>query len=154
MTLFPLEIAIYSNCHHISRCYPLYRICMYILLPIWLLGYFVWFPVKYNSLDDLLILVWSSAASYYYKLKDEDYCIDFSGCNDTGKLFYYYYYTSQAQLWVDGCNFYHCTRTILTKIFGNSKVLILYSVIRFFDLWIWTTNNWADYLVAKVDSST
>ena len=57
------------------------------------------------------MLIWSSAASdfsHYHELKDEDYRIDFSGYNDSGNIFYYYYYNSSlAQLWVDGCNFYH-----------------------------------------------
>ena len=64
-------------------------------------------------LDDRLILIWSSAASdlsHYNELKDKDYRIDFSGCNDSGKIFYYYYNSSQAQLRVDGCNFYHYKR--------------------------------------------
>ena len=69
-----------------------------------------WDSIERNLLDDRLMLIWSSAASdlsHYHKLKDEDYRIDFSGCNDSGKIFYYYYNSSQAQLWVDGCNFYH-----------------------------------------------
>ena len=72
-----------------------------------------WDSIKRNLLDDRLMLIWSSAASdlsHYHELKDKDYRIDFSGCNDSGKIFYYYYNSSQAQLRVDGCNFYHYKR--------------------------------------------
>ena len=39
-------------------------------------------------------------------MKDEDYRIDFSGCNDSGNIVNYYYNNNQAQLWSDGCNLY------------------------------------------------
>ena len=68
-----------------------------------------WGSIQRDLLDDRLMLIWSSAASdlsHYYELKDEDYRIDLSGCNDSGNIVYYYYNNNQAQLWVDGCNFY------------------------------------------------
>ena len=54
------------------------------------------------------MLIWS--LSHYYELKDEDYRIDFSGYNDGGCIDYYYCNNKQAQLWVDGCNFYRYPR--------------------------------------------
>ena len=50
-----------------------------------------WDSIECNLIDDRLMLIWSFAASdlsHYYELKDEDYRIDFSSCNDSGKTFY------------------------------------------------------------------
>ena len=48
-----------------------------------------WGSIQHDLLDDKLMLIWSSAASdlsHYYELKDEDYRIDLSGCNDSGNI--------------------------------------------------------------------
>ena len=82
-----------------------------------------WDSIECNLLDDRLMLFWPSASSdfHYYEFTDEEYRIDFNSCNDNGNIFYYYYNSSQAQLWVDGCSFYHYMRPTSYGNFGNSK---------------------------------
>ena len=89
-----------------------------------------WESIEPDLQDDRLLLIWSSSASdlvTYHELKQKDERVSFDLNNSTtisNTQAYYYYNNSQAQLWVDGCNFYGYRRPSYFENFLNFENMI------------------------------